>query len=202
MFSLWLPPAKRAYFALEDGDIKQAENFAEQVLNIDPEYAEVYLVKLLCDYKLNSIEGLKTLIKPFDDNHNYIRLKRFGSESLCAPVDRAIKIIKDKQEEIRRQQKERQEAVRKIEIYNKANSLINKNNPADIIRGIELFESIADWKDSIEKIYFAKENLSVVRKLQKEKEEKQDKLRKKVLIASVACFIVGGLLLLASILFS
>lgn len=38
--------------------------------------------------------------------------------------------------------------------------------------------------------------------LQKEKEEKQDKLRKKVLIASVACFIVGGLLLLASILFS
>ena len=45
------PLLKRAFMFLEDGDFSRADEFCEQVLNLDPENAEAYLGKLMAEQR-------------------------------------------------------------------------------------------------------------------------------------------------------
>ena len=47
-----VPLLKRAFIFLEDGEWENADNYAEQVLNLDPECGEAYLVKLMCTLRI------------------------------------------------------------------------------------------------------------------------------------------------------
>ena len=48
---------KRGYMALEDGDWARADEFFEQVLNLDAECAEAYLGKVLAEYRVPSLQA-------------------------------------------------------------------------------------------------------------------------------------------------
>ena len=95
------PLLKRAFLFLEDGDWKNADDYSERVLDQDPENARAYLIKLMIDLHVNKKEELKNCNKVFDDNNNYIKVKRFADDTLKNELDEYVKFIKGKEEEKR-----------------------------------------------------------------------------------------------------
>lgn len=49
---------KRAFQFLEDGEYDRANKYAEAALDVDPEYGDAYVVKLLCEFEISSIDEL------------------------------------------------------------------------------------------------------------------------------------------------
>ena len=82
------PLLKRAFMFLEDGDFARADEFCEQVLNLDPECAEAYLGKLLVNLKVRKIEDLGKLRFYFNQNPNCQKAYRFADKR---PVGRLCK---------------------------------------------------------------------------------------------------------------
>ena len=73
---------RRAEMFLEDGNFDSANTYAEKVLDILPECAGAYLVKLCCDYEVKNKSGLANLTKPFTENGNYLKAFRFAGDNL------------------------------------------------------------------------------------------------------------------------
>ncbi len=72
------PLLKRARIFLEDKDFESAEEYAEKVLDLDPECADAYVVKLCCDYELQNESEIITA-EDFHQNANYIKALRFAT---------------------------------------------------------------------------------------------------------------------------
>ena len=87
------PLLKRAFMFLENGDFARADEFCEQVLNLDPENAEAYLGKLMAELKVNKREQLKNQSQPFDDRSNYIKAVRFGDDSLKEELTSCLDVV-------------------------------------------------------------------------------------------------------------
>ncbi|MBR6696276.1 MAG: TIR domain-containing protein [Oscillospiraceae bacterium] len=136
------PLLKRAFMFLEDGDFKSAEEYCEKVLDINPECAEAYLGKLMVDFKIDRKENFKNLDKPFSDNINYQKIMRFGDEDLKNELSGYIEEINQRNEN------ERLEGI----YSNALNILQTSNNESEIREAKKKFESISDYKDSVEKI--------------------------------------------------
>ena len=92
---------KRAFLFLEDAEWQNANEFAEVVLNSDPECAEAYLVKLMCAFGCRKRENIKDCSYPFDKDNNYQKLMRFGSAELKSELQNCIRQINDRNEQIR-----------------------------------------------------------------------------------------------------
>ncbi len=90
------PLLKRIELFLEDGEFDRADDFCEQVLNIDPENGTAYLNKLLVELRCRDKSELSTQAKPFDTNKNYNKILRFGSPKEIGFVNDALKTIKDR----------------------------------------------------------------------------------------------------------
>jgi len=73
------PLLRRAMLFLEEEDWESAEEYAEKVLDGNPECAEAYMVKLLVDYKLTGVEALKKEDGVFLADINFNRALRFAS---------------------------------------------------------------------------------------------------------------------------
>lgn len=77
---------KRANMFLEDEEFQRADEYAERILDIDPECAQAYLIKLCCDFKVKNSASLGTLKEPFAANNNYKKIIRFGDSALKKEV--------------------------------------------------------------------------------------------------------------------
>ena len=91
------PLLKRAFMFLEDSDWNSANEYAEKVLDLDPECAKAYFVKLLADYKLRTQEQLHfsnnsspdgLFIRPIENNANYKKAVRFADANLKAELEK------------------------------------------------------------------------------------------------------------------
>ena len=134
------PLLKRAFIFLEDGDWEGANEFSEKVLAVDPECAEAYLAKLMSALKIRVREDLKRCSEPFDNMGDYRRALRFGSEALQTELSEYANAVNN------RSQMERLERT-----YNKALSIMNSAKAsAEFIEAINMFNSIASYKDSAE----------------------------------------------------
>ena len=120
------PLLKRAYMFAQDEDWENASQYAERVLDIDPENAEAYLIKLLCDQKVPNVEALSASEVSFVENSNYKKAQRFADEKTNA-------LLKDS-------------------IYSIAKRKIEKNDLQEINDGLNMFKSISGWKDADELI--------------------------------------------------
>lgn len=78
------PLLKRAFMFLEDKNWREADEYCEKVLDMDPECAEAYLGKLLAELKLQRKEDLEKQAKPFNNSNNYQKAVRFGDETLTS----------------------------------------------------------------------------------------------------------------------
>ncbi|MEE1284781.1 MAG: toll/interleukin-1 receptor domain-containing protein, partial [Acutalibacteraceae bacterium] len=129
---------KRAFMALEDGDFVRADDFCEQVLNIDAENAEAYLGKLMAEQKVRIRSNLANCGLPFDSSSNYQKAVRFGNEALVSELKGYIKHIN-----------ERNENNRLKGIYNKALSAMSSSTIEDDFKqAAGIFKSISGYKDS------------------------------------------------------
>lgn len=116
------PLLKRAFMFLEDKNWKEADEYCEKVLDMDPECAEAYLGKLLAELKLQRKEDLEKQAKPFNNSNNYQKAVRFGDETLTSllksyevNVGKRLEKIKAQQEAERLLAKQRAErAAKKI----------------------------------------------------------------------------------------
>ena len=95
------PLLKRAFMFLEDEEWAKADDFCEQVLNIDPENAEAYLGKLMAELKVKNRASLKNYPQPFDGYNNYRKVLRFGNEKLVSEVKGYIAEIRERNEKER-----------------------------------------------------------------------------------------------------
>ena len=93
------PLLKRAFMFLEDGDFDRADDFCEQVLNIDPECAEAYLGKLMVELKVRTRERLKNCKEPFTDRNNYQKVLRFAGDQLREEVTGYVDYIVNRNNE-------------------------------------------------------------------------------------------------------
>ena len=132
------PLLKRAFMFLEDGDFTRADEFCEQVLNLEPENGEAYLGKLMAELKVKKRENLKECAQPFDNLNNYRKALRFGDDALKKKLTDNIAFIND-----------RNETARKEGIYSNALAL---KNAGKVVEAKSLFESIADYKDAGDRI--------------------------------------------------
>ncbi len=131
------PLLKRAFMFLEDGDFERADEFCEQVLNIDPENVQAYLGKLMAELEVNNREALKDCAAPFDKNNNYQKCIRYGDDDFKNEIEGYIKYINV-----------RNEKARNENIYCKAKRLMGSEGDGSIEKAISLFESIKEYKDS------------------------------------------------------
>lgn len=95
------PLLKRAFMFLEDGDFARADDFCEQVLNIDPENGRAYLGKLMVDLQVRRESDLKNHSQPFDGESNYQKIMRFGDEALKNQIKSDIGYINNRNEHYR-----------------------------------------------------------------------------------------------------
>lgn len=73
---------RRARLLLEDEKFTRADELCEQALNLEPESAEGYLVKLLAECGVSSEEQLGEHHGDFTRSGNYAKAMRFGSAEL------------------------------------------------------------------------------------------------------------------------
>lgn len=114
------PLLKRIELFLEDGEFDRADDFCEQVLNIDPTNADAYIFKLLVEYKCHSKNNLSSLDRSIKGSKNFAKVIRFGTDDQKAYVQNAENVIQDRikrieEEEARRKKAEEEERQRAIE---------------------------------------------------------------------------------------
>ena len=132
------PLLKRAFMFLEDGDFARADEFCEQVLNLDPENAEAYLGKLMAELHVRTRETLKEQPEPFNDRNNFKKAYRFGDEKLKAKLSGDIAFIN-----------ERNENARLLGIYNNGVKAMNAAATESAYKSAAAtFKTIPGFKDA------------------------------------------------------
>lgn len=148
------PLLKRAFMFLEDGDFERADEFCEQVLNIEPENARAYLGKLMADLYVKKQDDLKNLPKSFNENSNCQKALRFADEGLKSEIIGYLNFISQRNEN------QRLEGIYKSAL----NTLNNSDSPELLLEAAERFEAIKNYKDSAELQKACLEKAEIARK--------------------------------------
>jgi len=132
------PLLKRAVMFLEDGDWAKADDFCEQVLNIDPENAQAYVGKLMAELRVRHQADLVNCAEPFDNRNSYKKAVRFATPELRDELEGYVESIKD-----------RNETNRLNGIYDEAEKKYSSAvTEAEYKDAAEIFQSISNWKDA------------------------------------------------------
>ncbi|MBE6802677.1 MAG: toll/interleukin-1 receptor domain-containing protein [Ruminococcaceae bacterium] len=148
------PLLKRAFMFLEDGDFERADEFCEQVLNIEPENARAYLGKLMADLYVKKQDELKNLPKTFNENSNCQKALRFADEGLKSEIIGYLNFISQRNE------KQKLEGIYKSAL----NVLNNTDSPELLLEAAERFEAIKNYKDSEELYNKCHERAEILKK--------------------------------------
>lgn len=73
---------RRAEILLEDGEFNSAWELCEKALNIEPENADIYRVRLLADFGKKHIEELNDLSEDIAESSDFRMIMRFGDDEL------------------------------------------------------------------------------------------------------------------------
>ena len=128
------PLLKRAFIFLEDGNWKDADEYCERVLDIDPENAQAYLGKLMAELKVHKQDDLAKLETSFDENDNYIKAARYADEKLRDKLNSYSDVIRYNADG----------KMYKISV----DLMANAKTKEDFINLAESFELLDDFKDS------------------------------------------------------
>lgn len=132
------PLLERAFMFLEDGDWAKADDFCEQVLNLEPKNSHAYLGKLMAELHVRRQEDLPDCEQPFDRSSSFQKAVRFGDETLSAALNGYIRHIN-----------ERNENARLTGIYNSAvNAMNSARAEAAYKAAASAFKTIPGFKDA------------------------------------------------------
>lgn len=130
------PLLKRAFIFLEDGNWKDADEYCERVLDLDPENAQAYLGKLMAELKVHKQDDLAKLETSFDESDNYIKAARYANEKLRDKLNSYLDVICYNADE---------------KMYQISVDLMAKTKTEkDFINLAESFELLENFKDSKE----------------------------------------------------
>lgn len=73
---------RRIYAFLGDENWRNAEIYCERILDVNVEYAEAYLGKLMAQLKAPTIEKLSESSRPLEQFNEYSKILRYGDEAL------------------------------------------------------------------------------------------------------------------------
>lgn len=83
---------RRAEILLDEGEFSRADELCENALNLEPENARIYYVKLLCGFRLKTAEQLNELSGDLEGYSSYRMIMRFGDDELKAEMSEHRKI--------------------------------------------------------------------------------------------------------------
>ena len=176
------PLLVRTEIFIEDGEYEKADAYLEAILNKEPKNSQAYLLKLIIELQLHSVDELKNCDKPFTENKNFKRAYDFGDEKQKQKLDAILNSISSKKEDercskiyseaeslkSRKQYKAAREEFLKIPEYKDAKEqaeectflknketydfAISRKNDKDYKRAITIFESIIEFEDSKQQI--------------------------------------------------
>lgn len=107
---------KRAQMFLEDKDSKLATEYAQKVLDIDPECADAYMVLLLATWGIGTWEEAGSNIIKVVQSREYKRARQFASGALADKLADAERLANDHAERLAQVEKQRiEEANRRRE---------------------------------------------------------------------------------------
>ena len=104
---------KRAFMFLMDGEWESANEYAEKVLDIDPENAEAYLAKAMAQLQVRELSDLSGT-KGFEENANTAKALHYGSDSLKSEINGYIEAFRKAEEERIAANKRAEEDFRKV----------------------------------------------------------------------------------------
>lgn len=131
------PLLKRAFIFLEDKDWDSANEYAEKVLDQEPENAQAYLVKLMAELKISKQDDLRNCEEPFADKANFEKICRYDSV-LGEQLKADIALIN-----------ERNENTRLENLYQNAIDTARKAYSEEEHKAASKnFDEIIDYKDS------------------------------------------------------
>ena len=154
---------KRGMLMLEDKEWDKADNFFEEVLNNDPECAEAYLGKMMTSLKVGIRENLKNLNRTFNNDSNYLKVMRFGSEELKQELQGYNDYIVERNNN---------------EKYNEAVELMDASS---FKKAIVIFEQLGNYRNSVEMIKKCEEKII---EINKENEIRKEIARKDEILTS------------------
>ena len=132
---------KRAFMFLEDEEWQSANEYAERILDVQPENVPAYLVKLMADTKSPTKEELRNSNIPFEQNNNYKKIQRFGTEELAAELAQYAAEVSA-----------RKEHERLVHIYNTATAQQQKaTDEVGYLKAAEIFNNIASFSDAAQR---------------------------------------------------
>ncbi len=134
------PLLKRVFMFLEDGEFRNANEYCEKVLDINPECAEAYLGKLMVECSVRKEQQLSDYSEPFYNSDNYQKILRFGDANIAERVKNYCDLIN-----VRKQRDQMQTK------YQTACNIMNiAKSVEDYIKASEIFSLIIDFNDSAE----------------------------------------------------
>ena len=144
------PLLKRAFIFLEDGNWKDADEYCERVLDLDPENAQAYLGKLMAELKVHKQDDLAKLETSFDESDNYIKAARYANEKLRDKLNSYLDVIRYNDDE----------KMYKISV----DLMATAKTEEDFINLAESFELLENFKDSKELAAKCREKAEEARK--------------------------------------
>lgn len=151
---------QRGYMALEDGDFREAEQFFERVLDVNPSDARAYLGKFFVQYHIASLSDLgnKVIFQP-EENKLFKRAEQFADLDLAAELSsfldsNAIRIERIRLIDVLKKTLEKEKCNEAL--YTKACSLQESGMEKDLAKAEVLFGKLNDFKDSAERFSICK----------------------------------------------
>jgi len=144
---------ERAFLLIEDGENSKADEILENALLSQPKNPRIYVAKLLIELGIKHIEELHSSTQDFSGSPNFEKAIRFSNEEQ-----------KNKLLDYQNKALENIESTKKETIYNEASMLFIADTEEELLESQKLFESISDYKDSLDLAKQAGEKAETVRK--------------------------------------
>ncbi len=180
---------KRVELLLEDHNWDMARAYCNSMLDIEPENSQIYVYKLLAEYRVQDISCLERLIEPFENSDSYQKALRYSDETLR----KKLEDCQSAADEYRLEKGREETYVKALDLLANAKSEAAYKNAADC------FLRLNDYKDSqklYEKCFVEIENLKENLKMEAEerqarKVEQKIKLKKTIKIAIPIVIVLG-----------
>lgn len=196
------PLLRRALLFLENNEIAKADDYCEKYLDMDPDSAYAYVVKLMIRIGVTQEEDLSKAEKSFRDWNSYQNACRFAAPELRERLEGYLLTV---EENIRQKDEERiaqeQEAAL-VKQYLTAVDDQSVNNITRLENAINIFEKIQHYKDSAIRLEQCREKLAkLLEKRNKQYEEAHrkttsTKIKTIVFLSILAVVVCGGIICL------
>ena len=127
---------KRAKVFLMDHEFMQASEYAEKMLDIDAEFGEAYLIKMLADFQTTDLEIFSQEINnpSIIKNHElFEKIMRYGSKELIEKINHVLAKITEKEITVQ---------------FDQAVALFEKDNPSSLLEAQRILSNLTNHTTS------------------------------------------------------